>query len=59
MANQFKCRQDIYKVSTTHPDIHTNICFSRLNVEKLIVVQVVNRFPVFCENHKRSPRVPV
>jgi hypothetical protein len=43
------------RVSTTHPDIHINICFSRLSVEKLIVVQVVNIFPVFCENHKRSP----
>jgi len=41
----------MYEVLTTHPDIHINICFIGLNVEKLIVVQVVNKFHVFRENH--------
>lgn len=36
MANWSQCRQEIYKVLTTHPGIHINIRFSRLSVEKLI-----------------------
>jgi len=42
MANWSQFRQEIYRVLTMRPDIYINICFSGLNVEKLIVVQVVN-----------------
>ena len=34
------------KVSKTHPDIHINVCFSRLNVEKL-VNKLSTNFPYF------------
>ena len=48
-----------YKAGKTHPDIHINICYNRLYVEKLIVAQVVNKLPVFCKNRKRSPLAAV
>jgi hypothetical protein len=50
MANCSQCRYEMYTVSTTLPHIYINICFSKLNIEKLIVVQLVNKFPFFVKN---------